>query len=31
MFDVTLLILLGLAALGFISPQTPLSPFQFWC
>lgn len=30
MFDVTLLILLGLAALGFIS-QTPLSPFQFWC
>ncbi|STJ11023.1 Uncharacterised protein [Escherichia coli] len=30
MFDVTLLILLGLAALG-LSVITPLSPFQFWC
>lgn len=30
MFDVTLLILLGLAALGFISHNTT-SPSQFWC
>ncbi len=30
MFDVTLLILLGLAALD-LSATTPLSPSQFWC
>ena len=31
MFDVTLLILLGLAALGFISHNTTVVAFQFWC